>query len=44
MDRLAASIEDYEIACLQTDEAGFYERLGWEVLARAVGRAQRRRA
>ena len=31
MNRLAAEIDDYEIACLQTDRAGFYERLGWEV-------------
>jgi aminoglycoside 2'-N-acetyltransferase I len=31
MRRLAASIDDYEIACLQTDRPGFYERLDWEV-------------
>ncbi len=31
MSRLAAEIPDYEIACLQTDEPAFYERLGWEV-------------
>jgi aminoglycoside 2'-N-acetyltransferase I len=31
MRRLAAAIDDYEIACLQTDRPGFYERLGWEV-------------
>jgi aminoglycoside 2'-N-acetyltransferase I len=31
MGRLAAEIDDYEIACLQTDRAAFYERLGWEV-------------
>jgi GNAT superfamily N-acetyltransferase len=31
MDRLAATIDDYAIACLQTDEPAFYERLGWEV-------------
>lgn len=31
MNRLAAEIGDYEIACLQTDLHGFYERLGWEV-------------
>jgi aminoglycoside 2'-N-acetyltransferase I len=31
MGRLAAEIPDYEIACLQTDEPAFYERLGWEV-------------
>lgn len=31
MRRLVAEIGDYEIACLQTDEPGFYEGLGWEV-------------
>jgi len=31
MNRLAAEIDEYEIACLQTDRPGFYERLGWEV-------------
>jgi aminoglycoside 2'-N-acetyltransferase I len=31
MRRLSAVIDDYEIACLQTDRPGFYERLGWEV-------------
>ena len=31
MRQLAAAIDDYEIACLQTDRPGFYERLGWEV-------------
>jgi len=31
MRRLAAEIDDYEIACLQTDIPGFYARLGWEV-------------
>jgi len=31
MRRLAAEIDDYEIGCLQTDKAGFYERLGWEL-------------
>jgi aminoglycoside 2'-N-acetyltransferase I len=31
MHRLAEEIGDYEIACLQTDRPGFYERLGWEV-------------
>jgi aminoglycoside 2'-N-acetyltransferase I len=29
MTRLADSIDDHEIGCLQTDRAGFYERLGW---------------
>jgi aminoglycoside 2'-N-acetyltransferase I len=28
---LAAHIDDYELACLRTDIAQFYERLGWEV-------------
>jgi len=31
MRRLAAEIDDYEIACLQTDRPSFYERLGWEL-------------
>jgi len=31
MEALVAAIDDYEIACLQTDEPAFYERLGWEV-------------
>ena len=31
MRRLAAEIDEYEIACLQTDKPGFYERLGWEL-------------
>lgn len=31
MRRLAAEIDDYEIACLQTDIPGFYARLGWQV-------------
>lgn len=31
MRDLAAWIEDAEIACLETDKPGFYERLGWEL-------------
>jgi GNAT superfamily N-acetyltransferase len=31
MRRLAASIDDYDIGCLQTDLRGFYEPLGWEL-------------
>src|SRR5258706_8176115 len=31
MRRLAAEIDDYEIACLQTDRTGFYAPLGWEL-------------
>ena len=31
MRRLAAEIDDYEIACLQTDRPSFYEALGWDV-------------
>lgn len=30
MRRLAIEIGDYDIACLQTDLVGFYERFGWE--------------
>ncbi len=41
MNRLAAEIDDYEIACLQTDRPGFYERLGWEVWRGALaGRSE----
>jgi aminoglycoside 2'-N-acetyltransferase I len=31
MRALAAGIPDFDIGCLQTDRAGFYERLGWEL-------------
>jgi aminoglycoside 2'-N-acetyltransferase I len=31
MRRLAAEIDDYDVACLQTDRIGFYARMGWEV-------------
>jgi GNAT superfamily N-acetyltransferase len=31
MRRLGSEIDDYEIACLQTDKPGFYERLAWSV-------------
>ena len=31
MRRLASDIADYDIACLETDRPGFYERLGWQV-------------
>jgi GNAT superfamily N-acetyltransferase len=30
MRRLASGIDDYTIACLETDRPGFYRRLGWE--------------
>jgi aminoglycoside 2'-N-acetyltransferase I len=41
MRRLGAEIDDYEIACLQTDRPAFYERLGWEVWRGALaGRAK----
>ncbi|MGZ4675928.1 MAG: GNAT family N-acetyltransferase [Acidimicrobiia bacterium] len=30
MRRLGREIDDYEIGCLQTDIAPFYERIGWE--------------
>jgi aminoglycoside 2'-N-acetyltransferase I len=30
MRRLAETIGDYEIGCLQTDRTSFYARLGWE--------------
>jgi aminoglycoside 2'-N-acetyltransferase I len=31
MRHLAANIDDYVIACLETDRPAFYTRLGWEV-------------
>ena len=31
MRSLASGIDDYEIACLQTDRPAFYERLGWKL-------------
>lgn len=31
MRSLASGIDDYEIACLQTDRPAFYERVGWEL-------------
>jgi hypothetical protein len=31
MRALAAGLDDYEIACLETDGPSFYERLGWEL-------------
>ena len=37
MARLAASIDDYDIGCLQTDIPGFYERLAWEVWRGPLG-------
>jgi aminoglycoside 2'-N-acetyltransferase I len=30
MDELTASISAYDIACLKTDQMGFFERLGWQ--------------
>jgi aminoglycoside 2'-N-acetyltransferase I len=31
MRQLAKEIDDYAIACLETDKPGFYTRLGWEL-------------
>ena len=31
MRRLGAEIDDYEIACLETERVTFYERFGWQV-------------
>jgi aminoglycoside 2'-N-acetyltransferase I len=31
MRQLAREIDDYTIACLETERPGFYERLGWEL-------------
>ena len=37
MQYLAKNLEDYIIACLETDRPSFYERLGWEVWRGALG-------
>jgi len=37
MQYLAKNIEDYTIACLETERPLFYERLGWEVWRGALG-------
>jgi aminoglycoside 2'-N-acetyltransferase I len=38
---LAENIADYEIACLETEQPAFYERLGWEVWQGALaGRSE----
>jgi aminoglycoside 2'-N-acetyltransferase I len=37
MRHLASVVEDCDIACLETDRAGFYERLGWEQWRGSVG-------
>ena len=29
MRRLASAVTDFDIACLETERVGFYERLGW---------------
>lgn len=31
MAELVRQLGDYEIACLETDRPGFYERLGWQI-------------
>jgi aminoglycoside 2'-N-acetyltransferase I len=31
MRQLAREIDDYAVACLETDRPAFYERLGWEI-------------
>ena len=31
MAALVAAVADFDVACLQTDIPGFYERLGWEL-------------
>jgi aminoglycoside 2'-N-acetyltransferase I len=30
MTQLASALSDYDVACLETERASFYERLGWE--------------
>lgn len=41
MRLLASEMEDYTVACLETDKIGFYERLGWQVWRGALaGRSE----
>jgi aminoglycoside 2'-N-acetyltransferase I len=41
MQHLAEHMADYEIAALETDRIGFYERLGWQVWCGALaGRSE----
>jgi len=41
MEHLARNIPDYEIACLETEKTGFYQRLGWETWRGALaGRSE----
>lgn len=37
MQYLSKNIDDYTIACLETEHPSFYERLGWEVWQGALG-------
>ena len=37
MRQLAREIDDYAIACLETDRPAFYERLGWEIWRGPLG-------
>ena len=37
MQYLAKNIDDYTIACLETEHSSFYERLGWELWRGALG-------
>jgi aminoglycoside 2'-N-acetyltransferase I len=30
MSQLASTLDDYDVACLETDRVSFYARLGWE--------------
>jgi aminoglycoside 2'-N-acetyltransferase I len=30
MSHLASALDDYDVACLETERVSFYERLGWE--------------
>ena len=30
MTHLASALDDYDVACLDTERVSFYERLGWE--------------
>jgi aminoglycoside 2'-N-acetyltransferase I len=37
MQHLASVVDDCDIACLETDRVGFYERLGWEEWRGSLG-------
>ena len=44
MSHLASAVGDFDVACLDTERVSFYERLGWEEVARAARGPVGRRA